>query len=142
MLPAAAGSIVDFYVYTAGLIIQADGTAHTEGVRPDRAPRQLLQHDIRRCVAAWQSGLKLMRIHYEDMEDWLLPWVLQLVVAACSNAPGPFIILSPGYQGIVFQHPASRVCVGYAYYLRDCIGCGVTVKTLFNGWRLLQQLTL
>jgi very-short-patch-repair endonuclease len=136
--PPGAGSVVDFYVYTAGLIIQVDGTAHTEGVRPDRLPRQLLQHDISRCVAAWQGGLKLMRIHYDDMEDWLLPWVLQWVVAKCTYTPGPLILLSPGYQGMGFQHPARRVYVGYAQYLRECIGCSVPVRAGWSGWCVLQ----
>jgi very-short-patch-repair endonuclease len=136
-VPPGAGSVVDFYVYTSQLVIQADGTAHTQGVRPDRAPRQLLQHDIRRCVAAWQSGLKLMRIHYKDLADCLLPWVMQQVVATATNAHGPFVVLSPGYWDIVFQHPATGVHVGYAQYLSESIASPVTLNTLVNGWRLL-----
>lgn len=73
-VPPGGGSVVDFYNFTAQLVIQADGTAHTQGVRPALKPSKLLQQDINKCVAAWHKGLKYMRVQHGDMEgSELLP---------------------------------------------------------------------
>jgi very-short-patch-repair endonuclease len=140
-VPPGGGSVVDFYNFTAQLVIQADGTAHTQGVRPALKPSKLLQQDINKCVAAWHKGLKYMRVQHGDMEGSELLQQLRVVTAACSGAPGPIIILSPAYQWLTFWDQQQGCWVSYVEWLASLLGSSCAVRQQRNGWWWLQSLT-
>ena len=51
--------------------MQADGSSHFTLLH-HRAPSLQLLKDIECCSRAWSEGVRLLRVHHEKIEKWIL----------------------------------------------------------------------
>lgn len=88
---------IDAYVYTARMYLQVDGTKHTAVFRGKQAPHSIAT-DVECCVAAWEAGVSLMRIHHEDVSD-----SMSLKYAVAFAKQQQCIALSPSFDRVKWQ---------------------------------------
>lgn len=137
-----ANGRVNFYVFSTGVVIQVDGSAHTEGIHNKRKLPQLMQQDMDFNLTAWQAGAKVVRVLETDLGHPQLQEQLQLAAGAVGRRTGPFLLLSPGYDDLVWLDSAAQQYTSYVPCFKDAIADGCTEQSSSGGWTWLLPPTL
>lgn len=133
---------VDFYMFTTGVVVQVDGTAHTQGMFKSRKLPCSMQNDLRFNVTAWQAGAKVARVLYSDLSHPELLEQLQLLAGVEGRRQGPLLVLSPGFKRLGCKDPDTQQRTYYIDWFKDAISGCCTVQRSSEGWTWLLPPTL
>lgn len=132
----------DFYMFTTGVVVQVDGTAHTQGMFKASKLSCSMQKDLRFNVTAWQAGAKVVRVLYSDLGHPELLDQLQLLAGVGGRCAGPLLLLSPGYRDLRCQDPSTQQRTYYIDWFRDAISGCCSLQRSSEGWTWLLPPTL
>jgi very-short-patch-repair endonuclease len=137
----AAGR-VDFYMFKVGVVVQVDGSAHTQGIYSKQELPQPLQQDLCFNVRAWQAGAKVMRVLHTDLNDAELHVQLQLAAGVGGDRNGPWLALSPEYMFLTWVDAVTQERASYISRFLQAIGGSCRVQRSHGGWSWVLPLTL
>ncbi len=125
---------VDYYFYTAEVVVQVDGPAHFVANPRTRVLAELLRDDLRCNELGWRNNVKLMRIHHEDQMN--LVW--QVHLAGMLLAKGPLLVLSPSFSYVSWrQQGADARVLRYVQYMHAVLpGCTHSFEQQQYSWFL------
>jgi very-short-patch-repair endonuclease len=133
---------VDFFMWENRVVVQVDGSAHTQGMSKARQPNGPVKQDLDFNLTAWQAGGKVVRVLYTDLDNHELLVQLQLVAGEGGRRAGPFLLLSPGFRELRFKDPGTQRHAPCIDWFRDAIKDSCTVMRSSGGWTLLLPPTL
>lgn len=117
---------IDACIYPVKLYVQVDGTKHTRSFRGKQVPATI-KTDVSCCVAAWEAGVNIMRIHHEDVSDTVC-----VLDAVASVQEQQCIVLSPSFSAVKWKQ-AGGAWQTYELYLSARLqGCEVTYRMCGN----------
>lgn len=117
---------IDACIYTIRLYLQVDGTKHTSTYKGKKAPSSITI-DVDCCAAAWDAGVKLMRVHHADMGDSEC-----LLDAVATARQQQCIVLSPGFSTVKWRK-ADGMYQSYSEYLKSRLPeCGLSYSPYGN----------
>lgn len=133
---------VDYYMFESEVVVQVDGSAHTEGMFKDRQLFGPIHKDLQFNLTAWRSGAKVVRVLYCDLKHPELQEQLQMVAAAEGCRTGPLLLLSPGYRGLGLVDSGTKQRTYYIDWFRAAIKGCCSVQHSSEGWTWLLSPTL
>lgn len=101
---------VDFYHVVSQTVIQADGKSHRVMTRK-KQPLQQLKLDLKCCIAAWEGGIRLLRLYHTpgvQHSTWG-----HVMLAATQLTYPKFVMLSQDYSTITVDADGQHTCIAW-----------------------------
>lgn len=91
--------LIDFTDSVTGVLIQVDGEHHFAGRMCGESCMQRLSNDTRMCLAAWNAGCVLVRLHYMDVRNLSGMRLAERVIQAVADGShGPILVFSAHFD--------------------------------------------
>lgn len=111
--PPFWNGLIDFIDSVTGVLVQVDGEHHFAGRMYGESCMQRLSNDTRMCLAAWNAGCVLVRLHYMDVHNQSgLHLVERVIQAVADGSRGPMLVFSSHFDTTGTHISEARSLVG------------------------------